>query len=117
VVRLREEIQETLGRSQSNLVRRTISQEDRVAALEEEVAHLRLVLAAAIQLLMTKNVFNGEELARQAKEIVSAFGQEDGKLEGQLREDGQVVPPPSPPPPPATPLEELAKAIEQPRGE
>ena len=95
---------------------RSSSLEDRIAALEGEVAHLNLILAAAVQLLMAKNVFRGEELAKQAQEIVSAFGQEDGKLEGQLREDGQFVPPPPPPPTP-TPLEELAKALEEPRSE
>ena len=108
-----DKIQAMQIQSLSRQAHRSFSHEDRIAALEEEVAHLKLVLAAAVQLLMSKNVFSGEDLAKQTKDIVAAFGQEEGKLDGQLREDGQVVPPPPPPP---TPLEELAKAMEEPPG-
>ncbi len=88
---------------------------DKAVALEEEVAHLKLVLAAAVQLLIAKGNFSGEELAKQAQEILRTFGQKDGKFVAVLQEDGQVVPAPPPPPPPSlTPLEQLSRALEEP---
>ena len=72
-------------------------------------------LAAAVQLLIAKGNFSGEELAKQAQEILRTFGQKDGKFVAVLQEDGQVVPAPPPPPPPSlTPLEQLSRALEEP---
>ena len=58
------------------------SQEDRLAALEQENGELKLDVATLIRVLVAKGSFTADEFARFVDIIDGEDGQADGKLDG-----------------------------------
>jgi hypothetical protein len=100
-----------LRSAQSSAGARRVALEDRVESLESENGHLKLCLAATMNLLIQKGVVTKEEMLEIARSLDVLDGKEDGKLPGVLSPDGTVAPPP--PPLVDKKLEGLAEAVRQ----
>lgn len=73
-----------LKRSLDGAARKDLSQDRKIAALEEENSELKLYLASVVRLLVSKGVVAEDELRSMVEAIDGEDGSADGKGRGSI---------------------------------